>query len=311
MHTIEKFKRLISLLISFFVLGLLMAFTANQTGLFKSTPLPTSSLAAGVPAGAGDNPVDNSCSGGYVTFTFDDGPSTYTQDVINTLVALKMKAIFFVIGNRVQLSPSIVAEEADLGMTVGDHTFNHRSSTGFGTPGLPALTGPQWSAELVSDANAIVAAGAPRPTLYRPPYDDINNYYNAIAAGDGLRVVMGYGNGVVNKVIDTADWSGLSSAQITSRVENGYMINGFHMPGLQNGSVVVMHDGQPTAPHSIAALPKIAAYMNQHNLCTTATPPKDATGGVVTNNPAPLHITPGTLPQEQFGPQPETAISAG
>jgi hypothetical protein len=117
----------------------------------------------------------------------------------------------------------------------------------------------------------------------------VNNQDNRVAAGLGLRIVMGYGNNAVNKIVDSDDWSGISPSEIASRVDNGYEINGFHMPGIQGGSIVIFHDGQPTAPNVIAALPQIVTYMNDHHLCSTPYPPADATGGVVHNNPKPLY----------------------
>jgi peptidoglycan/xylan/chitin deacetylase (PgdA/CDA1 family) len=247
-----------------------------------------------VPKPVAVTPLNNNCSGGYVAFTFDDGPSTYTQAMINELRALHMHAVFFVIGNRVQKNPQLVREEVADGFVVGDHTYNHRSFTGFG-PKTPPLTGGQVVAELQAGSNAIVAAGAPKPTLYRPPYDDVTPHDNALAASLGLRLVMGYGNHATSGIVDSADWSGISTAQIASRVTQGYEINGFHMPGIHGGSIVIFHDGQPTAPNVIAALSQIVDYMNAHHLCSTSTVRADATGDVVPNNPTPAPL-PASVP---------------
>jgi peptidoglycan/xylan/chitin deacetylase (PgdA/CDA1 family) len=313
---VKQIRRWVSLALSVTLLFGLMAFGAYELGLVKYKPIVIGGTASAGPAvalpahpsgpSAGpavalpahpSGPLRNSCAAGLVTLTFDDGPSTYTQAVIDTLVALHLKATFFVIGQRVQADPAIIREEDGLGFVIGDHTWNHRSATGFGPKTVP-LTGSQWAAELAAGSAAIVKAGAPKPVFYRPPYDDINDYYNAIAAGLGLHVVMGYGNNAVNHVVDSADWSGLSAGQIASRVINGYPINGFHMPGIQNGSIVIFHDGQPTAPNVIAALPAIVSYMNAHNLCSSPVPTavSHPTGSVVASDPKPVTVPLAPVP---------------
>jgi peptidoglycan/xylan/chitin deacetylase (PgdA/CDA1 family) len=153
------------------------------------------------------------------------------------------------------------------------HTWDHKSLTGASTHTKP-LTDAQVRSELVKCINAIVAAGAPRPTLWRPPYCDVNERDVAIASSLGLRLVMSWS---VNRTItDNGDWEGISAAKIVRNVTSGW-VNGVKIHG---GSIIAGHDGSDLfTPDTIAAMPGIVRYMNEHHLGATDQGPADATGG--------------------------------
>jgi peptidoglycan/xylan/chitin deacetylase (PgdA/CDA1 family) len=247
-------------------------------------------------APSGFTPVNNDCSGGYVEFTFDDGPGPNTPQLLQTMQALNLAGTFFVLGSHLDGQPdnqAIVAQEVAAGDTVGDHTYDHQSWTGAST-GTAPLTDSQITQELNQTAQLIQAAGAPFPTLYRPPYGDINAYDDLLARNLGYRIVMPWGANIV----DSQDWTGISSDQIASNVINGYtQSNGIVKPGMTADSIISMHDGEyDTVLNTIASLQTIVNAMNAKHLCSTATIRPDATGGVVPA-PAPPEPTTGNLVQ--------------
>jgi len=229
--------------------------------------------------------LNNDCSAGRVTFTFDDGPDANTPTVLNTLQRLGVKAVFFVVGEQLAGEPANQAtlrKEAAGGNTIGNHTYDHASFTGAST-GVPALTDAQILSEMHQTDAQITALGLPAPTLYRPPYGDINPHDDLLLRNAGYRIVMPWGANIV----DSRDWTGISAAQIASNVTNGYTLNGFVYPGIKADSIIAMHD---TADNNTnGALPAIVNYMNAHHLCATPTVRPDATGGIV---PAPAPPTP-------------------
>lgn len=248
-------------------------------------------------ATSASGPLDNDCSGGYVAFTFDDGPGPNSAAVIQALRDLNLEATFFVNGNKLKTPAGrqTLRNEVALGFSVQNHGYTHKSFTGAST-GQKPMTDAQVTSELEDTTSAIVAAGAPRPTLYRPPYGDINAYYDLIARNLGYRIVMPWGTPTGN-IVDSLDWTGLSPEQIASNVINGYTRNGHFYPGIKAESIVTMHDGEhETTLSSIQALPLIVDYMNEQRLCSTATIRPDATGGVVPT-PAPPEPTTGNLVQ--------------
>jgi len=213
-------------------------------------------------------PLHSDASAGRVVFTFDDGPDFYTAEVLAELAELHLHGVFFNIGSKAAAHPELVKAEIDNGEVVGNHTWDHKSFTGkgVGVTNKP-LTQAQVRAELSEADAAIVSAGAPKPTLWRPPYGAVNAAAEQTAASLGLRIVLDSGT----NIIDSNDWAGLTAAQIAARVD----------PRLRDGTIIAFHDGLRTAPQMIAALPLIVAYMNAHHLGVTTTVRPDATGGIV------------------------------
>ena len=220
--------------------------------------------------------LDNNASAGKVVFTFDDGPGRHTLELISELKAEHVPAVFFEIGDKVAADPRIVQAELKAGFRVEVHTWDHRSFTGASTHTKP-LTDAQVRSELVKCINAIVAAGAPRPTLWRPPYGDVNAHDAAIAASLGLRLVMSWSvNGTIS---DNGDWEGIPAARIIHNVTSGW-VNGRK---IHRGSIIAGHDGiDLDAPNTIAAMPGIVRYMNAYHLGATDEVPANATGGDLT-----------------------------
>jgi peptidoglycan/xylan/chitin deacetylase (PgdA/CDA1 family) len=256
-------------------------------------------LAFGVDPGRAAVPsINTDCSGGYIAFTFDDGPGANTPALLQTLNDLNLKATFFVLGDKVDASATnrqIISDELAGGFSVQNHTYDHASFTGAST-GTTPLTEAQITSELEDASTAIVNVGGPKPTLYRPPYGDINAYDDLIARNLGFRIVMPWGSPTAN-VVDSQDWTGISSAAITANVTQGYTKNGYFYPGIKADSIVSMHDGEDqTTLNTIQALPSIVDYMNAKHLCSTAQIRTDATGGMVPP-PAPPEPTTGNLLQ--------------
>lgn len=241
-------------------------------------------------------PISNDCSAGFVEFTFDDGPGPNTPALLQALQDLNLKATFFVTAAKINgTTASVVQSEYAGGFGVQNHTFDHASFTGAST-GTQALTEAQVAAELEDASAAIVNAGLPKPTLYRPPYGDVNSYYDLIAQHLGYRIVMPWGSPNAN-IVDSRDWTGISPAQIAANVTNGYVNNNLFYAGIKADSIVSMHDGEDaTTLNTIQALQPIVDYMNAHHLCSSGTIRADATGGQVPP-PAPPQPTSGNLVQ--------------
>lgn len=60
-----------------------------------------------------------------IAITFDDGPSLYTEELLDGLMKRNVKASFFLIGKKVEEFPDIVKREKEDGHLIGNHTYNH------------------------------------------------------------------------------------------------------------------------------------------------------------------------------------------
>ena len=62
-----------------------------------------------------------------VYLTFDDGPSIYTDEILDILDRYHVKATFFVVGKHVKEHPELVKREYDEGHYIANHGYNHNN----------------------------------------------------------------------------------------------------------------------------------------------------------------------------------------
>lgn len=60
-----------------------------------------------------------------VYLTFDDGPSMYTEEILDVLDSYNVKATFFVTGAQAQKHPEWYKEIVDRGHSIGMHSYTH------------------------------------------------------------------------------------------------------------------------------------------------------------------------------------------
>ena len=61
-----------------------------------------------------------------VYLTFDDGPSIYTQDILDILDEYDVKATFFVLGKEKDTMKEMLKSIAEAGHTLGMHSYSHK-----------------------------------------------------------------------------------------------------------------------------------------------------------------------------------------
>lgn len=121
--------------------------------------------------------------GRKVAVTFDDGPSPdATEDTLDRLDALGMKATFFCLGEEAEAHPGLVKEMARRGHAVGSHGYRHDHHL---------WRGPRWIAGDLARARDVLsaAAGAP-PRWYRPSYGQLSTPTLLQARRLGLETVL-------------------------------------------------------------------------------------------------------------------------
>ena len=152
-----------------------------------------------------------------VAFTFDDGPTPFTDRLIQVLGDADVTATFFLIGNKVAANPEGAKRLADAGMEIGNHTWEHPNMTT-----IPAADVP---AQFAKAQEAIAAATGTTPTIWRPPGGLTDDAVNAVAARFGLAGI--------NWDVIPFDWINDSNTAATR-----YML----MTQIKPGSVVLFHD---------------------------------------------------------------------
>jgi peptidoglycan/xylan/chitin deacetylase (PgdA/CDA1 family) len=152
-----------------------------------------------------------------VALTFDDGPSPYTDRLLQILKDNDAKATFFLIGNKVAANPAGAKRIVDAGMEVGNHTWEHPNMTTIPPEDIPA--------QLSKASDAIAAATGQRPTLFRTAGGLINDNVLAEAKRQGLADI--------NWDVIPFDWANDGNTAATR-----YML----MAQIKPNSVVLFHD---------------------------------------------------------------------
>lgn len=167
----------------------------------------------------------------YMALTFDDGPSSYTKDILRILGEKGVPATFFNLGN--QASSHAEEEKALLKdkHELASHTNNHKN--------LPTCDRETLRAEINDAADAIEKASGTRPQMIRAPYGAFGDAEWA-RAGDLISC-----NVLWN--IDTLDWKRPGAAAIVNAVTSHAF----------NGAIALMHDGGGNRQQDIEALPQI------------------------------------------------------
>ncbi|WP_094606841.1 Peptidoglycan-N-acetylglucosamine deacetylase [Sporomusa silvacetica DSM 10669] len=157
-----------------------------------------------------------------VALTFDDGPlNTSTPVILGVLQEKKVKATFFVVGERVKRFPSLVQQEVNEEHEIGNHTYNH--------PWLTGLNDRLIIEELEKTENEISKV-VPTPTLFRPPGGKYNDNTIKLARSRGYNTILWS--------IDTEDWRSPPVGQIVNTVLNN----------VKPGSIILLHDGKYPSP---------------------------------------------------------------
>ena len=164
----------------------------------------------------------------YIALTFDDGPSSYTQDILDILERYGVKATFFNLGTQVNAKSQAVL---DAGCELASHTNAHQN--------LPECDRDTLRSEISTAFDALEGATGERPQMIRAPYGAFTATEWA-RSGDLISC-----NVLWN--IDTLDWKLPGSGAITSEVlSNAY-----------NGAIALMHDGGGNRSQDVEALPGI------------------------------------------------------
>lgn len=148
-----------------------------------------------------------------IAITFDDGPSRYTEDIINTLEKYNCNATFFVLGNKVSAYQELLKKSIKNGNEIGNHTYNHKW--------LSRLSKNEIIEQINRTQNILKDTVNYTPTLLRPSYGSVND---RIRKNTNLDIVLW--------TIDTKDW----------KIHNVDRIVELAIRNIEDGDIILMHD---------------------------------------------------------------------
>jgi peptidoglycan/xylan/chitin deacetylase (PgdA/CDA1 family) len=154
-----------------------------------------------------------------IWLTFDDGPHpANTPAVLKILKKEKIAATFFLVGQNVAASPSLVDQIVQEGHRIGNHSYTHADLTKLSDKGVR---------KELKKTDDLISPYAGADKLFRPPYGAHNKTVDDIARELGYRICLWS--------VDTLDWN--SAYQPV-----GWVQHGINQIIARDTSVVLMHD---------------------------------------------------------------------
>lgn len=173
---------------------------------------------------------------GYVALTFDDGPSSYTQDIVDVLVEHEVAATFLFVGKHVSRNSDAVTYAHKQGMALGNHSWDHSD--------LSVLQDEKQADNIGMANEALEPLTGHDVNLFRPPYGAMNDETMNTIESLGMKLLMW------NR--DPEDWR-------TSSTED--ILNYFKQTE-PSGGIYLLHEKKA----SLEALPAIIDYLKKQDL---------------------------------------------
>lgn len=170
-----------------------------------------------------------------VALTFDDGPdSVYTPQILDILRKHKVKATFFLIGNRAELFPDVVERMVKEGHIVGNHSMTH--------PNIIKLNKAQTLKEIQACEDVLFSMVGYKPAFFRSPYGSLDS--KKVKEISQMKVKLIAWN------VDSLDWKSLTAEQVKYNI----------LENVREGSIVLQHASgskEENLTGSVAALEEV------------------------------------------------------
>lgn len=148
-----------------------------------------------------------------IAITFDDGPSSFTDRLLDCLQENNAKATFFMVGQEISNFPDTVKKMNELGMELGNHTYSHIE--------LTKLTQEEVSSEIGKTDQLLLDLTGQGASVVRPPFGSIND---TVKAEVGTPMILWS--------VDTLDWETQDTEKIVQAV----------MDNAGDGEIILLHD---------------------------------------------------------------------
>ncbi|KAH7108973.1 hypothetical protein EDB81DRAFT_954408 [Dactylonectria macrodidyma] len=172
---------------------------------------------------------------GMIALTFDDGPYTYTTEILDVLEEYDVKATFLITGNNRGKGhiddssldwPGVLRRMYAAGHHIASHTWTHRD--------LNKVNSTIKRTEMIYNEMALRNIFGWIPTYMRPPYLECS-------ASSGCQSVMNeLGYHVISTNLDTKDWK-YGSSELIQNAKDRYSA-GVSSDADSNSYIVLAHD---------------------------------------------------------------------
>lgn len=206
-----------------------LAAPAPQTERAASSQQSEASSQERAPAGDNVNCYEVPC----VALTFDDGPSVFTERLLDVLGEHDVKATFFILGSRARIQSETVYRAFQEGHEIGNHTWDHPLLTDLGAEQIREQI--QWTDDIITQ---IIGEA---PEHIRPPYGAYDDHVLAVAA-------MPF----IFWSVDPLDWRDRDAEIVAGRIIDS-----------PAGAIILAHDIHET---TVDAIPAVIAVLKDRGI---------------------------------------------
>ncbi len=147
-----------------------------------------------------------------IAFTFDDGPSKYTDTILDFLDKSGAKATFFILGSHVEANEARISRMKALGCELGCHGFSHTD--------MRKQSADAVKFEVEKTSELIYEACGEYPTVFRAPYGEFS------ASTKGIKLHR------IKWSVDTLDWKSRNKQKVVDAI----------LSCAKDGDIVLLHD---------------------------------------------------------------------
>lgn len=186
-----------------------------------------------------------------VFVTFDDGPSTVTPQILDTLKQENVKATFFVLGSRVEAQPDMVKRMYEEGHFIANHGYSHKYTA--------IYQSPQTVLDEFNKCNEAV-----RKAIQVPEYNShLFRFPGGVVGGKYAGIKSQAAELLKQNNIMYVDWNALTGDAETNNLSVELEIKRLQetISG-RNSVVLLMHDAQAKTV-TAEALPQIISYLRE------------------------------------------------
>ena len=157
-----------------------------------------------------------------VALTFDDGPSKYTEKILDVFNEYNQKATFFINGEDVPDHKNAIIREYNEGFLIANHTQNHKT--------LTKLSKKDIKEQLGQTDDIVYDLVGTRTKYLRPPGGAVDD-----------KVKSTVDKPIINWSVDTKDWSHDNADKTLREIKKS----------TKDGSIVLMHDRMKSTAEAV------------------------------------------------------------
>ena len=183
--------------------------------------------------------------------TFDDGPSSVTNTILDVLKQENVKATFFVLGSRVEAKPDVVKRIYDEGHYIANHGYSHVYESIYASP-QAVLDEYNKCNEAVKNAISVPEYNS---HLFRFPGGLTGGKYATIKTQANELLEQ---NNIVH-----VDWNALNGDAETNNLTIDFELSRLQETTQNKNSVIILMHDAPAKKVTAEALPQIISFLRK------------------------------------------------